>query len=276
MDADACVRNVNAIGASIFSMQRSSNLDEVRAEWEKVKFSYEILSDPKTRKNYDRNSSVAEVLEDPGAAVGRAVVGGAMSGIGMVLGGAWKIGEMATKAVYETAVSEPRSRQEQQPQQPMGERVVTNGNDANRSGGGGSMDGNNAGVSESPAAALDNTVKSKEIPDVLKAAIEAKVALQKEQAAAAAAAAAAAQSAAPAEPTPNGSDGGNQISINGANGEAATKMAMEKDVAMKMDAEKDVAITVLTPDTKSAKATVGAGKRKRSSQSNGAKGFAKK
>jgi hypothetical protein len=56
------------------------------------------------RKNYDRNSSVAEVLNDPGAAVGRAVVGGAMNGLGIVLGGAWKLGEMAAKTIYETAV----------------------------------------------------------------------------------------------------------------------------------------------------------------------------
>lgn len=84
----------------------SANLDDVRNEWERVKLSYEILSDPKMRKNYDRNSSVAEVLKDPGAAVGRAVVGGAMNGLGLVLGGAWKLGEMATKRVYETAVVE--------------------------------------------------------------------------------------------------------------------------------------------------------------------------
>lgn len=76
---------------------RCTNLDEVRDEWERVKFSYEILSDPKTRKNYDRNSSVAEILEDPAAAAGRAVVGGAMNGVGMVLGGVWKLGEMALK-----------------------------------------------------------------------------------------------------------------------------------------------------------------------------------
>ena len=69
----------------------------MREEWERVKFSYEILSDPKTRKSYDRNSSVAEVLDDPAAAMGRAFVGGAMSGVGMVLGGAWKLGEMAVK-----------------------------------------------------------------------------------------------------------------------------------------------------------------------------------
>jgi len=59
------------------------------------------------RKSYDRNSSVAEVLNDPGAAVGRAVVGGAMSGLGLVLGGAWKLGEMAAKTIYEsTAVAD--------------------------------------------------------------------------------------------------------------------------------------------------------------------------
>ena len=89
----------------------SENLDDVREEWERVKFSYEILRDPKARKSYDRNSSVAEVLEDPGGAMGRAVVGGALGGMGMVLGGAWKLGEMATKAVYETAVAEGEAPQ---------------------------------------------------------------------------------------------------------------------------------------------------------------------
>lgn len=72
---------------------RCTTLEEVREEWERVKFSYEILSDPKTRKKYDRNSSAAEVLDNPGGAVGRAVVGGAMNGVGLVLGGVWKIGE---------------------------------------------------------------------------------------------------------------------------------------------------------------------------------------
>jgi hypothetical protein len=95
---------------SVFATLSSANLADVRDEWERVKLSYEILSDPKTRKNYDRNSSVAEVLKDPGGAVGRAVVGGAMSGIGLVLGGAWKLGEMATKKVYETAVAEKEMR----------------------------------------------------------------------------------------------------------------------------------------------------------------------
>eukprot|EP00984_Skeletonema_dohrnii_P031438 scaffold23949_cov67-Skeletonema_dohrnii-CCMP3373.AAC.1 len=69
----------DAVSKSRILPGKCQNLDEVREEWEKVKFSYEILSDPKARKSYDRNSSVAEVLEDPGAAVGRAVVGGAFT-----------------------------------------------------------------------------------------------------------------------------------------------------------------------------------------------------
>jgi hypothetical protein len=40
--------------------------------------------------------------------MGRAVVGGTMSGLGMVLGGAFKLGEMATKKVYETAMNEKK------------------------------------------------------------------------------------------------------------------------------------------------------------------------
>lgn len=85
---------------------KCTNLEDVRDEWEKVKLSYEILSDPKTRMNYDRNSVAAEVLNNPGGAVGRAVVGGAMSGIGLVLSGAWKLGEMATKKMYESTAAE--------------------------------------------------------------------------------------------------------------------------------------------------------------------------
>ena len=77
----------------------SVTLDDVREEWERVKFSYEILSDPKTRKKYDRNSSAAEELENPGGAVGRAVASGAMNGVGFVLGGAWKLGESVVKAI---------------------------------------------------------------------------------------------------------------------------------------------------------------------------------
>lgn len=57
-----------------------NDLDDVRDEWERIKLSYEILSDPKMRKRYDRHSS----LNDPGAAFGRAAldtVGWGMAGL---------------------------------------------------------------------------------------------------------------------------------------------------------------------------------------------------
>lgn len=49
-----------------------SSVDDVRDQWERIKFSYEILSDKKTRMRYDRHESLAEVLEDPSAVVARA------------------------------------------------------------------------------------------------------------------------------------------------------------------------------------------------------------
>ncbi len=96
----------DAVSKSRVLPGKCSNLDEVREEWEKVKFSYEILSDPKARKSYDRNSSVAEVLEDPGKAVGRAVVGGAFTAVGMGFGAMWKVGELAVKGVSSVAQQE--------------------------------------------------------------------------------------------------------------------------------------------------------------------------
>ena len=61
----------------------SNNLDDVRDEWERIKLSYEILRDPRTRKRYDRH----EVLADPGAAVGRAVADAALGAVGKGLAG---------------------------------------------------------------------------------------------------------------------------------------------------------------------------------------------
>ncbi|KAL7547478.1 hypothetical protein ACHAWF_010773 [Thalassiosira exigua] len=110
---------------------RCANLEEVRDEWERVKLSYEVLSDPKTRKSYDRNSSVASVLEDPSGAMARAAVGGALGGVGMVLGGAWKIGEAVVggaagavaKAKEEAREREERERREAE----EAERNASNG-----------------------------------------------------------------------------------------------------------------------------------------------------
>lgn len=64
-------------------MNESNNLDDVRDEWERIKLSYEILRDPRTRKRYDRH----EVLADPGAAVGRAVADAALGAVGKGLAG---------------------------------------------------------------------------------------------------------------------------------------------------------------------------------------------
>ena len=58
-------------------------MDDVRDEWERIKLSYEILRDPRTRKRYDRH----EVLADPGAAVGRAVADAALGAVGKELAG---------------------------------------------------------------------------------------------------------------------------------------------------------------------------------------------
>mmetsp|Transcript_11891 Transcript_11891/g.25744 ORF Transcript_11891/g.25744 Transcript_11891/m.25744 type:complete len:202 (+) Transcript_11891:95-700(+) len=60
---------------------RCNNMDDVREEWERIKLSYEILTDRKMRVRYDRNSALA----DPAAAMGRAAlgtIGWGLSGVG--------------------------------------------------------------------------------------------------------------------------------------------------------------------------------------------------
>jgi hypothetical protein len=61
-------------------VQCSNNESDIRAEWERINLSYRILSRRKTRKKYDRNSSINE----PHKAVGWAAmnsIGWAVSGI---------------------------------------------------------------------------------------------------------------------------------------------------------------------------------------------------
>jgi len=55
----------------------SNNYDDVQAEWERITLSYEILSDKKSRKQYDRHEFVAY----PGAAVARAAMGVVSNGV---------------------------------------------------------------------------------------------------------------------------------------------------------------------------------------------------
>jgi DnaJ-class molecular chaperone len=80
---------------------RSNNLDDVRDQWERIKLAYEILSDNRMRKRYDRH----EVIADPGAAVKRAALdatGNAIKGVGVGLFGAGKgLFELGAKAVKE-------------------------------------------------------------------------------------------------------------------------------------------------------------------------------
>uniref|UniRef100_A0A7S0FJN7 J domain-containing protein n=1 Tax=Minutocellus polymorphus TaxID=265543 RepID=A0A7S0FJN7_9STRA len=70
---------------------RCNNMDDVREEWERIKLSYEILTDKKLRVRYDRNSALA----DPAAAVGRAALGTIGWGLSGVGKGLIEVGKMA-------------------------------------------------------------------------------------------------------------------------------------------------------------------------------------
>eukprot|EP00980_Cylindrotheca_fusiformis_P007545 scaffold1561_cov129-Cylindrotheca_fusiformis.AAC.37 len=62
-----------------------SSVEDAREQWERIKLSYEILSDRKTRMRYDRHESIATTLADPSAAMKRAA-GEAISRGAMNLG----------------------------------------------------------------------------------------------------------------------------------------------------------------------------------------------
>jgi DnaJ-class molecular chaperone len=72
-----------------------NNVDEVRDQWERIKLAYEILSNTKTRKNYDRR----EVLADPGAAVQRAALNAAVNSITGVGKSLFYVGSLAVTSV---------------------------------------------------------------------------------------------------------------------------------------------------------------------------------
>lgn len=79
----------------------SNDLDEVRDQWERIKLAYEILSDNRMRKRYDRH----EVIADPSSAVKRAAMdatGNAIKGVGKgFFNGAKGLFELGAKAVAE-------------------------------------------------------------------------------------------------------------------------------------------------------------------------------
>ena len=63
----------------------SNNEEEVRLQWEKIKLSYEILSNRKMRTRYERNTAIA----DPQEAIKKAAVdaaGGAAVGVASYVG----------------------------------------------------------------------------------------------------------------------------------------------------------------------------------------------
>lgn len=68
-------------------------MDDVREEWERIKLSYEILSDKKTRQRYDRH----EMIADPSAAMGRAAMGAVGGGIAGIGQGLFNVGAFAVK-----------------------------------------------------------------------------------------------------------------------------------------------------------------------------------
>lgn len=74
---------------------KCNNFDDVRDEWERIQTSYEILSDEKTRKRYDRHEFVA----DPGAAIRRAAVGAAATGVSSIGKGLFSMGASAFERI---------------------------------------------------------------------------------------------------------------------------------------------------------------------------------
>ena len=84
-----------------FPVWCSNNLDDVRDQWERIKLAYEILSDSRTRRRYDRH----EMLADPGAAMKRAAVTAVGKGFKNIGKGIFDMGAFAVKAAVTTATA---------------------------------------------------------------------------------------------------------------------------------------------------------------------------
>jgi DnaJ domain len=74
-----------------------NNLNDVRDQWERIKLSYEILSNKKLRMKYDRE----EALADPGAAIQRAAVTAAMDSFVSIGKGIFDAGAFAVTKLVE-------------------------------------------------------------------------------------------------------------------------------------------------------------------------------
>ncbi|CAB9515441.1 expressed unknown protein [Seminavis robusta] len=110
-----------------------NNDDEVREEWERIKFSYEILTDKRLRKKFDRH----EVLADPQAAMKRAAfdaAGNAAAGLGK---GLFSVGKglfnMGAKAVSTSAKVVVDSVDNKSKEQKPGEKTINRRNDTEAS-----------------------------------------------------------------------------------------------------------------------------------------------
>eukprot|EP00537_Pseudo-nitzschia_pungens_P001222 CAMPEP_0172370886 /NCGR_PEP_ID=MMETSP1060-20121228/40182_1 /TAXON_ID=37318 /ORGANISM="Pseudo-nitzschia pungens, Strain cf. cingulata" /LENGTH=206 /DNA_ID=CAMNT_0013096329 /DNA_START=43 /DNA_END=663 /DNA_ORIENTATION=- len=68
-----------------------NNHQDVEDEWERIQISYNILSEKKSRMQYDRH----EVIADPAAAMQRAAMGAAAAGVANIGKGIFQIGSSA-------------------------------------------------------------------------------------------------------------------------------------------------------------------------------------
>lgn len=80
----------------------SNDLDDVREEWERIKLSYEILSDKKTRQRYDRHAMIA----DPQGAMSRAAINAVGKGITGLGQGLFNVGVFAVRQMTNNRNSE--------------------------------------------------------------------------------------------------------------------------------------------------------------------------
>lgn len=98
-----------------------NNVEEVRDQWERIKLAYEILSNAKTRRNYDRR----EVFADPGAAAQRAAVNAAVNSITGMGKGLFSIGAFAVSSLSKTSADVNRRSNDSLP----GAIAATSGGD---------------------------------------------------------------------------------------------------------------------------------------------------
>lgn len=81
---------------------KCNNLDDVRDHWERVRLSYEILSNEKMRKKFDRHSAIV----DPKAFMSRSAMDAIGWGLSGVSDGLFQIGKKAFSELTTTTETE--------------------------------------------------------------------------------------------------------------------------------------------------------------------------